>query len=71
MLVNGSNFQNGATVTFHDPNGVPYQNKPATFVSSGQLSLPFNNGNTAGNWTLFVTNQDTQTSNTVTFAVTN
>ena len=71
MLVNGSNFQNGATVTFHDPNGVPYQNKPATFVSSSQLSLPFNNGNTAGNWTLFVTNQDTQTSNTVTFAVTN
>jgi hypothetical protein len=37
MLINGSNFQSGATVTFHDPQGNPYANKPTTFVS-GQLS---------------------------------
>jgi hypothetical protein len=70
MLINGSNFQSGATVTFHDPQGNSYPNKPASFVSSSQLSLTFNNGNDAGTWTVFVTNPDTQVSNTLTFTVT-
>jgi hypothetical protein len=58
MLVNGSNFQSGATLTFHDPQGTAYTNKPTTFLSSSQLSAQFNNGNDPGNWTVFVTNPD-------------
>jgi uncharacterized protein (TIGR03437 family) len=69
MLVNGSNFQNGATLTFHDPQGNAYTNKPTTFISSNQLSAPFNNGNTPGTWTVFVTNPDGQVSGTVNFTV--
>jgi hypothetical protein len=33
MLVNGSNFQSGATLTFQDPQGDVYTNKPTTFDS--------------------------------------
>jgi hypothetical protein len=54
-----------------DPQGNSYPNKPDSFVSSSQLSLTFNNGNDAGTWTVFVTNPDSQTSNTWSFTVTN
>ena len=57
MLINGSNFQSGATVTFHDPQGNPYVRTPS-FVSSRQLSHQFNDGSDAGTWTVFVTNPD-------------
>jgi hypothetical protein len=70
MLINGSNFQSGATLTFHDPQGSPYAGRATTFISSSQLSNPFNNGNDAGTWTVFVTNPSGQTSNTWTFTVT-
>jgi hypothetical protein len=63
MLINGSNFQSGATITYHDPQGNPYVRTP-TFVSSGQLSYGFNNGSDRGTWTVFVTNPGGQTSNT-------
>src|SRR5204863_284758 len=61
MLVNGSNFQSGATLTFRDPAGNTYANRGATFNSANQLSHPFNNGNAAGSWTVYVVNPDSQT----------
>jgi nitrogen fixation protein FixH len=69
MLINGSNFVNGATITFHDPQGNAFPRTPS-FVSAGQLSYSFNNGNDPGTWTVFVTNPDGQLSNTVSFTVT-
>jgi hypothetical protein len=68
MLINGSNFQSGATVTFHDPQGNPYVRTP-TFVSSSQLSHSFNDGSDAGTWTVYVTNPGGKTSNTWSFSV--
>ena len=70
MLINGNNFKSGATLTFHDPQGNPYAGRATTFISSNQLSHPFNNGNNAGPWTVFVTNPDGHTSNTWNFTVT-
>src|SRR5439155_86866 len=70
MLINGSNFVSGATLTFHDPQSNTYAGRGATFNSSSQLSHPFNNGNDAGTWTVFVVNPDGQTSNTWSFTVT-
>ena len=52
MLINGSNFQSGATVTFHDPQGNPYVRTP-TFVSANQLSHSFNDASDAGTWRFF------------------
>ena len=69
MLINGSNFQNGATLTFPDPQGNAYPGRATNFISSSQLSHPFNNGNDAGTWTVLVTNVNGQTSNTWAFAV--
>ena len=69
LLINGSNFQSGATVTFHDPQGTPYARTP-TSVSSSQLSNQFDDNSDVGTWTVFVTNPDTQTSNTCSFSVT-
>jgi RHS repeat-associated protein len=69
MTINGSNFQSGATVTFHDPQGNSYVRTP-TFVSSSQLSHAFNNDSDVGTWTVFVTNPNAQTSNTLSFTVT-
>ena len=68
MLINGSNFQSGATLTFHDPQGNAYVRTP-TFVSSSQLSHSFNDGSDAGTWTVLVTNPNGQTSNTWSFTV--
>jgi len=69
MRVNGSNFQNGATLTFHDPQGNIFAGRGATFISGSQLSHPFKDNSDAGNWTVFVTNPDNQTSNTWSFTV--
>ena len=69
MLINGSNFQSGATVTFHDPQGNSYLRTP-TFVSSVQLSNQFDDNSDVGTWTVFVTNPNGQTSSTWSFAVT-
>jgi hypothetical protein len=56
-------------LTFQDPQGDVYSGRATSFVSSSQLSATFNNGNDPEAWTVFVTNPDTQTSNTVTFTV--
>ena len=69
LLINGSNFVNGATVTFHDPQGNAYP-RSATFVSASQLSNQFDDANDSGTWTVSVTNPDSQTSGTFNFTVT-
>jgi hypothetical protein len=69
MTINGSNFQNRATLTFHDAQGNVFANRGTNFISSNQLTHPFNNGNDAGTWTVFVVNPDTQTSNVWIFTV--
>src|SRR5205814_353219 len=70
MLINGSNFQNGATLTFHDPQGNTYA-APGASSHSLRDALPmFNNGNAAGTWNVTVVNPDGQSSNTVNFTVT-
>src|SRR5206468_3866961 len=65
----GSNFVNGCTLTFHDPQNNPFTST-ATFVSSSQLTHSFNNSNDAGTWTLYVTNPDGHQSNTINIEVT-
>ena len=69
MLINGSSFVNGCTITFHDPHSVPYVRTP-TFVSSSRLSYSFNNQSDVGIWTVVVTNPDGKTSNPWSFQVT-
>jgi len=69
MTVNGSNFRNGATLTFHDPQGDQYV-RSATYVSGNQLTHQFNDASDVGTWNVFLTNPDGQTSNTVYFQVT-
>ena len=69
LLINGSNFVSGATVTFHDPQGNAYP-RSATFVSASQLSNQFDDANDSGTWTVSVTNPDSQTSGTFNFTVT-
>jgi serine/threonine protein kinase len=69
MTINGSNFQSGATLTFHDPQNIVYAGRTTTFISSSQLQHSFNNGKDPGTWTVFVTNPDGQTSNIWSFSV--
>ena len=70
MLINGANFENGVTLTFYDPQNNVYSGRATTFVSSSQLSATFNNASDPGTWTVFVTNPNGQTSNTLSFSVT-
>ena len=70
LTVNGSNFVSAATLTFHDPQGNPYPGRGTTFISSSQLTHPFNNGSDAGSWNVQVINPDGQASNIWTFTVT-
>jgi hypothetical protein len=70
LLINGNTFQNGATVTYHDPQGNTYANHATAFVSTSQLQdNAFNNANDAGNWTVTVINPGSISSNTYTFTV--
>jgi hypothetical protein len=68
MVINGSNFASGATITYRDTHGTAYVRAP-TFISSSQLSYSFNNGNDRGTWTVVVTNPNGQSSNTWSFSV--
>jgi hypothetical protein len=68
MLINGSHFQNGDTLTFVPPEGGTIASNPLklTFVSSSQLSYQFNNARDIGNWSVTVNSPDnTQHSNTI------
>jgi hypothetical protein len=70
LTINGSNFQNGATLTYVDTNGKSYPGRGTNFVNSGQLVDPaFNDASDAGNWTVTVVNPGGQSSNTFTFTV--
>ncbi|HKH47463.1 MAG TPA: IPT/TIG domain-containing protein [Thermoanaerobaculia bacterium] len=71
MTINGSNFQNGATLTFDPPTGSNLNSNSAklTFVSSSKLTYLFNNGNDVGVWTVKVNNPDGQSSSTFSFTV--
>jgi hypothetical protein len=70
LQIYGNNFQSGATLTYHDPQGNAYSARSATFVNAGQLTDPvFNNGNDSGTWTVMVVNPGGQTSSAYSFTV--
>src|SRR5262249_570417 len=71
MTINGSNFLNGASLTFDPPTGANFTGNPVrlTFVSSAQLIYQFNS-TVAGTWTVTVNNPDGQPSNAFSFTVT-
>ena len=62
MTITGSNFQNGATLTFDPPTGSNINSTASklTFVSSSQLTYLFTPANDAGTWTVRVNNPDGQ-----------
>ena len=68
LLINGSNFVSGATVTFYDPQGNAYP-RSATFISASQLSNQFDDANDAGTWKVYVSNPNGQTSTAFSFIV--
>ena len=72
MTITGSNFQNGATLTFDPPTGSNINSTASklTFVSSSQLTYLFTPANDAGTWTVRVNNPDGQTSSAFGFTVT-
>ncbi|HUB29460.1 MAG TPA: hypothetical protein VL967_07175 [Terracidiphilus sp.] len=71
LTINGSNFQTGATATYKDPSGNAYTGHATTFVSASQLiDYGFDDFNTAGTWTVTVTNPGSVNSNTFSFTVT-
>ncbi|MDG7000736.1 MAG: Ig-like domain-containing protein, partial [Nitrososphaerota archaeon] len=70
LTINGSNFQNGATLTYYDTSNKSYSGITTTFVSSGQLVDPaFNNASDIGSWKVVVVNPDGTTSPAYTFSV--
>jgi hypothetical protein len=70
ITINGSNFQSGATLTYHDPQGKSYPGHSSTFVNSGQLLDPaFNDTSDAGTWTVTVVNPGGQSSTVFSFTV--
>jgi hypothetical protein len=70
LTINGSNFQSGATLTYHDPQGNSYPGHSATFVSSSQLKDPaFNNASDTGTWTVTVINPGSSSSTAFSFIV--
>ena len=72
ITINGSNFQNGATLTFDPPTGsnIPSNASRLTFISSSQISYQINNGNDVGTWLVRVNNPNGQSSNWASFTVT-
>jgi hypothetical protein len=70
LTIRGSNFQNGATLTYYDTNDTPYPDHAANFVNSGQLVDPaFNDDSDAGTWTVVVVNPGSQSSTAFNFTV--
>ena len=70
LTINGNTFQNGATLTYHDPQGNPYPGHTTAFVNSTQIvDYAFNNANDSGNWTVTVVNPGGISSNTISFTV--
>ena len=71
MTLNGSSFQNGATLTFVPPEGgtIASTASKLTFVSTSQISYQFNDASDAGTWSVRVNNPDGQSSASVNFSV--
>jgi hypothetical protein len=71
MTINGSNFQNGATLTFRDPAGnlITSTASKLSFISSSRIDYQFNNAGAVGNWQVRVNNPDGQSSGYFTFTV--
>jgi len=71
MMIYGSNFQSGATLTFTAPTGstINSTSSKLTFISSGQINYQINNANNTGTWSVKLTNPDGQVSNTLNFTV--
>jgi uncharacterized protein YxjI len=60
MALTGTNFVNGDTLTFKDPQGNFHTSTASklTFVSSSEMEYQFNDGNDPGQWTVFVNSPD-------------
>jgi hypothetical protein len=71
MTINGSNFVEGATLTFNPPTGLNIDSTPSklTFNSSSKITYLFNNGSDRGTWTVTVNNPDGQKSSSKSFTV--
>ncbi len=72
LTINGSNFVNGATLTFDPPTGSNINSSSSwlTFNSSSRITYQINNDNDAGTWQVRVTNPDGRTSGWASFTVT-
>ncbi len=72
MTIHGNHFQSGSTLTFLPAHGSAIGGKAnkLAFVDSTQLTYQFNDDSDAGNWSVTVTNPDSQSSNTEVFTVT-
>jgi len=71
LIINGNNFQNGATLTFVPPEGGTIFSTATklTFISSAQISYQINNLGDSGTWTVRVNNPDGQSTGTTSFTV--
>ncbi|MBC7784783.1 MAG: N-acetylmuramoyl-L-alanine amidase, partial [Burkholderiales bacterium] len=71
LTILGSNFVQGATLTFVAPGGQPFSSNASklTFVSSGQIIYQFNSQSDVGTWTVRVNNPGGQPSNSKSFQV--
>jgi pimeloyl-ACP methyl ester carboxylesterase len=71
MTISGSNFVNGATLTFDPPTGSNLNSNPSklSFVSSNRIDYQFNNASDVGTWRVRVNNPDGQQSGWTSFAV--
>jgi uncharacterized protein (TIGR03437 family) len=69
VLINGSGFQNGASVRLENPSltSITIPASSVTFISASQLSFQITTGTTAGTWGLLVLNPDGGNSSTFQF----
>jgi len=69
ITLNGSNFQEGASVTLSDGEGRVYANRPLLSLTAEQIVLKLNLGKKAGNWLIEVMNTDGTSSGKYEFSV--
>ena len=70
LTINGTNFEQNATLVFHDPQKNQYL-RSAKYVSATTLIHPFDDAADVGMWTVEVQNPDGQQSNVYSFSVSN
>lgn len=71
LIINGSGFQPGATLTFDPPTGanIPSTASQLEVLSSSQITCQFNNGGGVGAWTVAVNNPDGHSSGAFQFTI--